>query len=155
MSEMPKAYDFASTEERLYQWWEENGWFKPEARPDDAEPYVISIPPPNVTGELHMGHVMFVGLEDLMIRRLGNFSVLIGLICLVIFFTSSSFIFEEYYLFLFSSWSSCLVRLSPSGANGNHLKTTQSWNSYHRKALGLVTSNRDEPISNMINFWQY
>ncbi len=35
----------------------------------DAEPFVISIPPPNVTGELHMGHVMFVGLEDLMIRR--------------------------------------------------------------------------------------
>jgi valyl-tRNA synthetase len=69
MSEMPKAYDFTSTEERLYEWWEENGWFKPETRPDDAEPYVISIPPPNVTGELHMGHVMFVGLEDLMIRR--------------------------------------------------------------------------------------
>ncbi len=69
MSEMPKAYDFKSTEERLYQWWEENGWFKPEARPPDAEPFVISIPPPNVTGELHMGHAMFVALEDLMIRR--------------------------------------------------------------------------------------
>lgn len=69
MTEMPKAYDFSSTEERLYQWWEENGWFKPEARPADAEPYTISIPPPNVTGELHMGHAMFVGLEDLMIRR--------------------------------------------------------------------------------------
>lgn len=69
MSEMPKAYDFLSTEERLYQWWEENGWFKPEARPPDAKPYVISIPPPNVTGELHMGHAMFVALEDLMIRR--------------------------------------------------------------------------------------
>jgi valyl-tRNA synthetase len=69
MSEMPKAYDFAATEERLYQWWEENGWFKPEARPQDAQPFVISIPPPNVTGELHMGHVMFVALEDLMIRR--------------------------------------------------------------------------------------
>ncbi|MCA9951759.1 MAG: valine--tRNA ligase [Anaerolineales bacterium] len=69
MSEMPKAYDFASTEARLYQWWEENGWFKPEARNADAEPYVISIPPPNVTGELHMGHAMFVSLEDLMIRH--------------------------------------------------------------------------------------
>jgi valyl-tRNA synthetase len=69
MSEMPKAYDFAATEERLYQWWEENGWFKPEARPPDAQPFVISIPPPNVTGELHMGHGMFVALEDLMIRR--------------------------------------------------------------------------------------
>ncbi len=69
MSEMPTAYDFAGTEERLYAWWEANGWFKPEARPADAEPFVISIPPPNITGELHMGHVMFVGLEDLMIRR--------------------------------------------------------------------------------------
>lgn len=69
MSEMPKAYDFKSTEERLYQWWQENGWFKPEARPADAKPFVISIPPPNVTGELHMGHAMFVALEDLMIRR--------------------------------------------------------------------------------------
>ncbi|MCB9435317.1 MAG: valine--tRNA ligase [Ardenticatenaceae bacterium] len=69
MTEMPKAYDFTSTEERLYRWWEENGWFKPEARPDDADAFVISIPPPNVTGELHMGHAMFVALEDLMIRR--------------------------------------------------------------------------------------
>lgn len=69
MSDMPKAYDFGQTEQRLYAWWEENGWFKPEARPADAEPFVISIPPPNLTGELHMGHVMFVALEDLMIRR--------------------------------------------------------------------------------------
>lgn len=69
MTEMPKAYDFRGTEERLYEWWEENGWFKPEARPADAKPFVISIPPPNVTGELHMGHAMFVALEDLMIRR--------------------------------------------------------------------------------------
>lgn len=69
MPDMPKTYDFAATEERLYTWWEENGWFQPEARPDDAEPFVISIPPPNVTGELHMGHAMFVALEDLMIRR--------------------------------------------------------------------------------------
>ena len=69
MKEMPKAYDFASTEQRLYQWWEKNGWFKPEARPSTAQPFTISIPPPNVTGELHMGHAMFVSVEDLMIRR--------------------------------------------------------------------------------------
>lgn len=69
MTNMPKTYDFASVEERLYQWWEENGWFKPEARSPDAQPFVISIPPPNVTGELHQGHAMFVSLEDLMIRR--------------------------------------------------------------------------------------
>jgi valyl-tRNA synthetase len=69
MSEMPKAYDFAATEDRIYQWWEENGWFKPEVQPPDAQPFTISIPPPNVTGELHQGHALFVAVEDLMIRR--------------------------------------------------------------------------------------
>jgi valyl-tRNA synthetase len=66
---MPKTYDFASTEQRLYDWWWKSGWFKPEAaRDQSAEPFVISIPPPNVTGELHWGHAMFVSVEDLMIR---------------------------------------------------------------------------------------
>ena len=66
--EMPKNFDFQEAEPRLYAWWEENGWFKPEAAPDDAEPFVISIPPPNVTGALHLGHALFVSLQDLMIR---------------------------------------------------------------------------------------
>ncbi len=66
--EMPKVYDFRATEEKIYQWWEDNGWFKPEIADPNAEPFVISIPPPNVTGELHLGHAMFVSLEDLMIR---------------------------------------------------------------------------------------
>jgi valyl-tRNA synthetase len=65
---MPKTFDFKEAEDRLYAWWEENGWFKPEARPDDAEPFVISMPPPNVTGELHIGHALFTTLEDLMTR---------------------------------------------------------------------------------------
>lgn len=69
MNTMPKTYDFASAEARLYDWWERNGWFKPECRPETAEPFTISIPPPNVTGELHMGHAMFVSVEDLMVRR--------------------------------------------------------------------------------------
>src|SRR5438128_1557851 len=69
MSNMPKAYDFRGTEQRLYRWWWQNGWFKPEsARDPAAEPFVISIPPPNVTGELHLGHAMFVSIEDLLIR---------------------------------------------------------------------------------------
>ena len=66
-TEMPKTFDFAEAEPRIYRWWQQNGWFKPEAHPD-AEPFVISIPPPNVTGVLHNGHAMFVSLEDLMIR---------------------------------------------------------------------------------------
>jgi valyl-tRNA synthetase len=69
IEEMPKTYDFESTEQRLYRWWEESGWFKPEIAGPDAEPYVISIPPPNVTGALHQGHALFVSLEDLMIRH--------------------------------------------------------------------------------------
>ncbi|MCD4684776.1 MAG: valine--tRNA ligase, partial [Anaerolineae bacterium] len=66
-NQMPKTFDFAEAESRIYAWWEDNGWFKPEVHPD-GEPFVISIPPPNVTGALHNGHAMFVSMEDLMIR---------------------------------------------------------------------------------------
>ena len=71
---LAKAYDFSSTEQRLYKFWEENGYFKSQNDPRSPEfdptrkPFVISIPPPNVTGELHTGHAMFVSMEDLMIR---------------------------------------------------------------------------------------
>jgi len=65
--DLPKTYDFRSVEERLYEWWETSGYFKP--RPSSSKPpFVISIPPANVTGELHLGHAMFVSVEDLMIR---------------------------------------------------------------------------------------
>jgi valyl-tRNA synthetase len=74
MERLPKTYDFHATEQRIYAWWEGNGFFKPgndPNRPDfdpAVKPFVISIPPPNVTGELHLGHAMFVSMEDLMIR---------------------------------------------------------------------------------------
>ncbi|NMC53609.1 MAG: valine--tRNA ligase [Chloroflexi bacterium] len=72
--ELPKTYDFAATEQRLYAWWEKSGFFKPANDPSAPDfdptkkPYVLTIPPPNVTGELHLGHAMFVSMEDLMIR---------------------------------------------------------------------------------------
>lgn len=72
---LPKTYDFKAAEERLYKFWEEKGYFKPTNDPNlpghdpKQKPYVISIPPPNVTGRLHLGHVLFVTLEDLMIRH--------------------------------------------------------------------------------------
>jgi valyl-tRNA synthetase len=66
--EMPKAYDPSVSERRIYEWWESSGFFKPEVAGPDATPFVISIPPPNITGELHVGHAMFVSLEDLMTR---------------------------------------------------------------------------------------
>jgi len=65
---MPKTYDPSASERRIYDWWEQSGFFKPEMAGSDAKPFVISIPPPNITGELHLGHAMFVSLEDLMIR---------------------------------------------------------------------------------------
>lgn len=71
---LPKAYDFKATEKKIYDWWEEHGYFKPSNDPNQPgfdpsiKPFVISIPPPNVTGELHLGHAMFVSMEDLMIR---------------------------------------------------------------------------------------
>lgn len=72
--ELSKTYDFRTTETQLYDWWEEKGYFKPDNDPrkpgfdPNRKPFVIAIPPPNVTGELHLGHAMFVSMEDLMIR---------------------------------------------------------------------------------------
>ena len=66
-TEMSRTYDPQSTEERLYRFWEERGYFTPVID-WDREPFTIVIPPPNITGELHHGHAMFVAFEDLMIR---------------------------------------------------------------------------------------
>ena len=82
--ELPKAYDFKSTESRIYEMWESAGYFKPWNDPNNpdfdpnVEPFVIAIPPPNVTGELHIGHPMFISLEDLMVRyhRMKGYSTL-------------------------------------------------------------------------------
>ncbi|KAL3698531.1 hypothetical protein R1sor_012607 [Riccia sorocarpa] len=65
--ELPKTFEFSS-EERIYNWWESQGYFRPDSN-QDGEPFVISMPPPNVTGALHMGHAMFVTLEDIMTRH--------------------------------------------------------------------------------------
>ena len=72
------------TEKRIYAMWEAGGYFQPHNDPNkpdfdpSVKPFVISIPPPNVTGELHTGHAMFVSLEDLMIRyhRMKGYSTL-------------------------------------------------------------------------------
>ncbi len=70
MSEMPKAYEPALVEKRWYQFWVDNGVFEASDAADDTrEPYVISMPPPNVTGSLHMGHALMGTLEDVMIRH--------------------------------------------------------------------------------------
>ncbi len=75
--DIPKQYDPKACEERLYAFWEESGFFK--ARPESGkDPFVIVIPPPNVTGALHTGHAMFVTLQDILIRwkRMQGFDTL-------------------------------------------------------------------------------
>ena len=65
--EIPKAYDPKAVEQRIYDLWLEGGYFTPEID-RSREPFVIIMPPPNVTGELHMGHALTMALEDLMAR---------------------------------------------------------------------------------------
>ena len=65
---LPTTYDFHSVEPEIYAMWESKGYFKPIPNAD-RDPFVISMPPPNVTGELHLGHAMFVAMEDLLIRH--------------------------------------------------------------------------------------
>ncbi|PON42797.1 Leucine-tRNA ligase, archaeal [Parasponia andersonii] len=64
--ETAKSFDFTS-EERIYNWWDSQGYFRPNFD-RGSDPFVVSMPPPNVTGSLHMGHAMFVTLEDIMVR---------------------------------------------------------------------------------------
>jgi valyl-tRNA synthetase len=66
-SEMAKAYDAAQVEDKWYQFWMEKGYFKPKIDPA-KKPFTIIMPPPNVTGELHVGHALTATLEDIMIR---------------------------------------------------------------------------------------
>lgn len=65
--ELPKAYAPKAVEEKWYSWWEEHGYFYAEVE-KDRRPYCITIPPPNVTGELHMGHALQHSVHDAIIR---------------------------------------------------------------------------------------
>ena len=65
--EIPKTYDPKSTENKWYSYWLEHNFFR--SVPDGREPYTIVIPPPNVTGVLHMGHMLNNTIQDVLIRR--------------------------------------------------------------------------------------
>ncbi len=65
--EMPKAYEPGQVEQKWYKLWLEKGYFTPKIDPK-KKPFVIIMPPPNVTGELHIGHALTATLEDIMIR---------------------------------------------------------------------------------------
>lgn len=74
---IPKAYDPNAFEKKWYAYWEENGFFH-AAADDGKKPYSIVIPPPNVTGQLHMGHALDNTLQDILIRwrRMQGYSAL-------------------------------------------------------------------------------
>jgi len=67
MEEISKTYDPKKSEEKWYSYWIEHGFFHSE--PDDREPYTMVMPPPNVTGVLHMGHVLNNTIQDVLVRR--------------------------------------------------------------------------------------
>ncbi len=65
--ELAKTYDPKGIEDRLYQKWEENGYFKAKAD-KSKKPFTIMMPPPNITGQLHMGHALDNTMQDILIR---------------------------------------------------------------------------------------
>ena len=75
--ELAKAYAPGEFEDRLYQFWESNNYFHAEVDPE-KKPYTIMMPPPNITGQLHMGHALDNTLQDILIRfkRMQGYSAL-------------------------------------------------------------------------------
>ncbi|MBQ7187453.1 MAG: valine--tRNA ligase [Ruminococcus sp.] len=75
--ELAKQYDPAQFEERIYKFWEDGRYFHAE-RDSQKQPYTIVIPPPNITGQLHMGHALDETLQDILIRwkRMSGYAAL-------------------------------------------------------------------------------
>ncbi len=67
MTEISKTYNPSSVEKKWYQYWLDNKYF--ESKPNEKEPFTIVIPPPNVTGVLHMGHMLNNTIQDVLVRR--------------------------------------------------------------------------------------
>lgn len=67
MIQIPPKYDPSTTENKWYNFWMQKNYFRSE--PDHRTPYTIVIPPPNVTGILHMGHMLNNTIQDVLIRR--------------------------------------------------------------------------------------
>ena len=65
--EIAKTYEPQLAQEKWYQYWLDKGYF--HSIPDNREPYTIVIPPPNVTGVLHMGHMLNNTIQDVLVRR--------------------------------------------------------------------------------------
>jgi valyl-tRNA synthetase len=67
MKEIPTKYDPTEKEDKWYKYWVDQGFFHSE--PDKREAYTVVIPPPNVTGVLHMGHMLNNTIQDVLVRR--------------------------------------------------------------------------------------
>ncbi len=67
VDDLAKSYDPQSIEHQLYDWWDDQGYFQP-VDSNGQEPFVVIMPPPNLTGVLHVGHALFVALQDIFIR---------------------------------------------------------------------------------------
>jgi valyl-tRNA synthetase len=76
--ELPKAYEHREVEPRWYRIWMERGYFNADANDRSRPPFCIVLPPPNVTGSLHLGHALTATLQDILCRwkRMGGFNVL-------------------------------------------------------------------------------
>ena len=67
---LPKVYEPKKVEDKIYQLWQKSGFFNPDKLPRrHKKPYCIVIPPPNVTGELHLGHALNATIQDILIRQ--------------------------------------------------------------------------------------
>ncbi|MBR2916632.1 MAG: class I tRNA ligase family protein, partial [Clostridia bacterium] len=75
--ELPKTYDPQTVEDRIYKNWVEKGYFHTQID-ENKKPFTIVIPPPNVTGQLHMGHALDETLQDILVRtkRMQGYSTL-------------------------------------------------------------------------------
>ena len=67
--DMEKSYDASKYETDIYKLWMDSGFFNPDNMPKDAEPFTIVLPPPNVTGTLHLGHAYEHTIQDILIRH--------------------------------------------------------------------------------------
>ena len=77
-NEIPSQYQPQDSEDRVYQAWETSGFFNPDNLATRKKPFTIIMPPPNANGSLHIGHAVFVTLQDIMARykRMRGFKTL-------------------------------------------------------------------------------
>ena len=63
-SDVPKVYSPALVEEKWYEWWESNSFFKQHRSSSTSEKFSMVLPPPNITGTLHIGHALTCAIQD-------------------------------------------------------------------------------------------